>query len=348
MRKDAGFRLVMALAVVGTMAWMAGGCASTPARSRGLGYALPPTEPVTFSDEHSRELIRHTRRLLALQNRDYLVGPDDVLEISIFEWEMREETKTLLFRVSESGVISLPALGPVNVRGKSIEDVQRTIERALEDRNVLQNPRVGVSVKEYRSRRIAVIGEVHSPGVYAIHENVSTLLDMLTLAGGPTRNAGQSAHVLRKGREGQNPLRILIDLQELLTGGNFDLNAVLEGGDVIFVPQAPLVYVYGSVRAPGGYTLNRSMRVLEAIALAGGVSGQADKKRAVIVRQMPDGHEQAFPVNIRAMEKGHEANVFLRENDVLHVPDSPGLIAGRELWNVFRGIFTFTYRLDNR
>jgi len=347
MRKDTAHRSVLAIIVAG-LAMMIGGCASTPARTGGVGYDLPPTEPVVFSDEHSRDMIRHTRRLLALQDRDYLVGPDDVLEISIFEWEMREETKTLLFRVSESGVISLPALGAVSVRGQSIQDVQRTIERALEELNVLQNPRVGVSVKEFRSRRIAVIGEVNSPGVYAIHENVSTLLDMLTLAGGPTRNAGQTAHVLRKGGGGQSPLRILVDLQELLSGGNFDLNAVLEGGDVIFVPQAPLVYVYGSVRAPGGYTLNRSMRVLEVIALAGGVSGQADKKRAVIVRRLQDGHEQAFPVNIRAIEKGTDPNLFLRENDVLHVPDSPGLMAGRELWNVFRGIFTFTYRLDGR
>ncbi len=324
------------------------GCTTTPRRAQQQHYDLPPTEPITFSDEHSRELVRHTRRLLSLQDRDYLVGPDDVLEISIFEWEMSEETKTLLFRISGSGVISLPALGPVSVRDKSVQDVQRAIELALESRNVLQNPRVGVSVKEYRSRRIAVIGEVNSPGVYAIHENVSTLLDMITLAGGPTRNSGQTAHVLRKGRGDQTPLRILVDLEELLDGGNFELNAVLEGGDVIYVPQAPLIYVYGSVRAPGGYTLNRSMRVLESIALAGGVSRQADKKRAFIVRKMPGGHDQGFPINLRAIERGKDPNLYLKENDVLHIPDSATLIAGRELWEVFRGIFTFTYRLDNR
>jgi polysaccharide export outer membrane protein len=327
------------------------GCATHGRRPPTRMTLASPTagESVAFSDEISRDIVHQTRHLLSLRETDYLVGPDDVLEISIFEWEMSEETKTLEFRVSETGMISLPALGAVRVGSKSIEAIQALIEKELSSKGVLQNPRVGVSVKEYRSRRIAVIGEVNAPGVYAIHENVTTLMDMLTLAGGPTGDAGQIAHVLRKEKGKFQPIRITVDLQELFDQGSFELNAVLQGDDIIYVPKAPLIYVYGSVRAPGGYALSRSMRALEAIALAGGLSRDADKRASFLVRRGgPTGAEQVLGLDVYRIESGKDPDVFLQEGDVVHVPDSPSRIAGREAWEFFRGIFTFTYRLDQQ
>ena len=307
------------------------------------------SESSAFSDDESRDLVRQTRHLIGLKQTDYLVGPDDVLEISIFEWELSDETKTLEFRVSETGVIPLPSLGAVKVGGKSIEKIQAEIERQLSDKGVLQNPRVGVSVKEYRSRRIAVIGEVNAPGVYAIHENVTTLMNMLTLAGGPASDAGQLAYVLRNQKGEFDPVRIVVDLEELFDKGSFDLNAVLQGDDVIFVPKAPLVYVYGSVRAPGGYSMKQSLRALEAVALAGGLNSDADKRAGFLVRRKGSVHgEQVIPLDIYDIERGKADDVFLREGDVIHIPDSPVRIAGQQLWDFFRGIFTFTYRLDQQ
>ncbi len=147
------------------------------------------------------------------------VGPDDVVEVSIFEWEANDQTKTLQLRVSETGVISLPAVGALNVDGKSVQEIQRLIEQELIAQNVLQAPRVGVWVSEFRSRQISVIGSVNQPGTYAIHQNVSTLLDMLTLAGGPQDSAGGLAYVIRRGK-GRSESRILIDLDELLKCAN--------------------------------------------------------------------------------------------------------------------------------
>jgi len=304
-------------------------------------------QTVAFSDEVSRDVVRQTRNLLALRDTDYRIGPDDVLEISIFEWELSEQTKTLEFRVAQTGVISLPSLGVVQVGDKSVQDIQAIIEKQLSDKGVLQNPRVGVAVKEFRSRRIAVIGEVNAPGVYAIQQNVSTLMDVLTLAGGPTRNAGQIAHILRKEKGRFDPVRITVNLKQLFEEGIFDLNAVLQGDDIVFIPNAPLMYVYGSVRSPGGYTLNRSIRALEAIALAGGVNRDADKKHCFLVRRDgPMGVEQVVALNVVDIERGKQQDVFLQEGDVLHVPDSPSRMALSEAWSIFRGIFTFTYRLD--
>ncbi len=325
------------------------GCAThgrrPPTRMSLAGSGLG--ESAAFSDDVSRDIVRQTRHLLTLRETDYLVGPDDVLEISIFEWEMDEETKALDFRVSETGMISLPALGAVRVGGKSIDAIQALIEQELSEKNVLQNPRVGVSMKEYRSRRIGVVGEVNAPGVYAIHENVTTVMDMLTLAGGPTSDAGRIAYVLRKEKGEFEPVRITVDLQELFDQGSFDLNAVLQGDDTIYVPKAPLIYVYGSVDAPGGYALSRSMRALEAIALAGGVNKDADKRACFLVRRSgATGTEQVMGLDLYRIEGGKDPDVFLQEGDVVHVPDSPARIAGRELWEFFSGIFTFTYRLN--
>lgn len=327
------------------------GCAThgrrAPSAPLPTGQGLVPE--AAFSDEISRDVVRQTRELIGLQDIDYLIGPGDVLEISIFEWEMSEQTKTLEFRVSQTGVIALPSVGVVHVGGKSVQRVQQHIESQLESLGVLQNPRVGVAVKEFRSRRIAVIGEVNAPGVYAIQQNVTTLMDMLTLAGGPTGAAGQIAYILRKQKDQFDPVRITVNLQELFEQGIFDLNAVLQGDDIIFVPPAPLVYVYGSVRSPGGYTLNRSIRALEAIALAGGVNSDADKANSFLVRRSgPMGQEQVIGLNINAIESGKQPDIFLREGDVLHIPDSPSKIVLAELWSIFRGIFTFTYRLDSQ
>jgi polysaccharide export outer membrane protein len=327
------------------------GCA-THGRRPLSRMALTPNataESASFSDDISRDIVRQTRHLLSLRETDYMVGPDDVLEVSIFEWEMSEQTKTLEFRVSESGMISLPALGSVRVGGKSIATIQKLIESELSTKGVLQNPRVGVSVKEYRSRRISVIGEVNAPGVYAIHENVTTLMDMLTLAGGPTSAAGQTTHVLRKEKGKFDPVRITVDLQELFDEGKFDLNAVLQGDDIIYVPKAPLIYVYGSVTAPGGYAISRSMRAVEAIAVAGGLTRNADKRACFLVRRSDaSGSELVLGLDLYDIERGKDQDVFLREGDIVHVPDSPSRIAGREIWRFVTGIFTFTYRLDEQ
>lgn len=342
------FRMILPTAGAALLTVFLTGC-TTPATSPTASVSMERLgEPISFSDDVSRSLARQTQHLLRLRNEDYLVGPDDVLEISIFEWEMGEATKTLNFRVAESGTVTLPAIGSVNVSGRNISQIQAAIVEALERRNILQNPRVGVSVTEFRSRRISVIGSVNAPGVYALHQNVSTLLDMLTLAGGPAASAGQVAHILRKQPEDDEPMRISIDLEELLNRGAFELNVVVQNGDVIFVPRAPMVFLYGNVRSPGGYALSRSMRAMEAIAMAGGFAGNAAKKRCYVTRRGDSpGTEVRIPLDFDAIEKGKNPNIYLREGDVLNVPESPSMVMLGELWDVFRGIFTFTYRLDD-
>lgn len=331
------------LAVIAIIA--SSGCSTAPTISSPAPGGL--LEPAQFSDEASRELIQQTRELIGLKQNDYLVGPDDVLEISVFEWEFSEQTRTLEFRVSESGNITLPVLGALPVAGKTIQDVQALIVAGLSSKSILQTPRVAVAVKEFRSRRIGVVGAVNAPGVYAIHQNVSTLLDILTLAGGPAETAGEVAYVLRQSSAKRAPARIAVDLNALFIVGDASQNPVLQGSDVIYVPKAPLIFVYGNVKQPGGFSLQRPTQTLDAIALAGGLNSTADKSHCKLIRRQPNGSQLLLPVNLSAIEAGEAPNVYLRAGDVLQVPQSSGLVALREVWNVFTGIFTFTYRLDS-
>lgn len=326
---------------------LASGCATPPPSATRLAAQGTLVEPPSFSDEVSRSLVRRTQELIALRSQDYRIGPDDLLTISIFEWELADETRTFDFRVSESGELTVPVLGAVEVGGKTLEEVQQLLETRLTERGVLQDPRVAVTIKEYRSRRVAVIGAVNSPGMYALHRNVTTLMDVLALAGGPSPSAGPVAYVLRSGNKGQHePVQIAVDLVEFFEQGNFELNAVLEGGDTVYVPRAPLIYVYGAVAQPGGFEMREPLRVLEALALAGGLQETAAKRRCMLLRKTQRGAEQTVPVDVAMVERGEQADLYLRGGDVLHVPESSGKKVVYDLWDALRSVFTFTYGLN--
>lgn len=335
------------LGLVISLAFLLAGCATPPhaLNVRVLGPARE--EPAFFSDEASvAQLQSAARAFLPLQHEEYQVGPDDVLEISVFEWEEKERTKTLQLRVSELGIISLPTVGPLRVAGRSVQDIQRLIEKALVARNVLQEPRVGVWVSEFRSRQISVIGAVSQPGSYAIHQNVSSLLSMLSLAGGPLDTAANVAYVIRSSTNSQDTVRIKVDLEELLHSASSDLNLVLVPGDVVFLPRAPHVYVYGAVRQPGAFTYRKQLRLLESIAIAGGVTELADTSGITLIRRSENGKEQIYMVNLPRIESGRDPNVYLRDGDILRVPESQPKRFFTGLLSLVRGLFTFSYRLN--
>ena len=338
-----------AFAVVRKSRWilaglaLAQGCASSYPTANLLGAGSG--EPAFFSDESSLQQVMATKELLTLQKNEYQVGPDDVVEVSIFEWEANDQTKTLQLRVSETGYISLPAVGALEVAGKSVQEIQRLIEKELIDQNVLQTPRVGVWVSEFRSRQISVIGSVNQPGTYAIHQNVSTLLDMLTLAGGPQDSAGGLAYVIRR-EKGRSESRIQIDLDELLEKGEANLNPVLSAGDVVYVPKAPLIYVYGEVKQAGAFTFRKRLRALESMALAGGFTDLADRRAVSLIRRAETGQESVYQLDLGRIERGEMPNIYLRDGDVLHVRTSGSKMVWNEFMDFIRGIFTFSYSLN--
>jgi len=320
---------------------------------------------MSATDDASRLLAQRSRGIIKERSEDYRVGPGDLLEISIFEWELREETKTAVFRVAESGVIALPVVRDLNVGGLTVGEIKGRVETVLREGGFILKPRVSVDIREYRSKRIAVVGSVNDPGVYTLRQNVTTLLEILSLAGGVSEQAGNVLHVVRAEGEGGRADKaagsapqtgakegeaeqsvIAIDLYELMEMGNLALNVVLRHGDVVNVPEAKRISVIGYVREPGNFPLKKPTTVLEAVALAGGLmEREASPRYCVLKRRLPEG-ELIIPLDLVAISEGEEPNRYLLPNDIIEVRQTAQKRFGLELLDVLRSVLNVGFVLS--
>lgn len=300
-----------------------------------------------FTSDRSRRNVLETRKLLEKQDLNYQVGPDDVLEISIFEWQAEGSRDTLDLRVSKAGEIAMPGLGPIQVGGMSVEDIQEYLVNELQDAGIIEvNPRVGVSIKEFRSKRVSVVGAVVAPGIYALTENVAGLQEIISLAGGMSAGAGNTAYVTRKTMSGPDPVQIEIDLDELFRTGAADLDAVLSDGDTVYIPKTENVTVYGEVRNNGRVQIVKSLTLMEAISEAGGVTDEAEKSIVRIERRIGPNRKKNIPVNLAAVEVGNAEDILLQGGDVIYVPENKSKKNMKETFDFFRGIFSASYRIN--
>lgn len=215
---------------------------------------------------------------------DYRLGPGDLLRVNVFgSPELSSEV-----RVSESGNITYPLIGQVQVAGKSPAQVEAMLVRQFAEGGYLRQPQVSVLVTEYRSQKVSVLGHVTKPGQYSL-QSASRLLDVLAEAGGPiNEEAADTATLMRK-----DGSKASIDLIALFSGDPAQNHAV-SGGDTIYVPRAPQFYVYGEVQRPGMYKLERGMTVSRAISAGGGLTTRGSERRVVVKRRDKQGKEQLY------------------------------------------------------
>ncbi len=261
--------------------------------------------------------------------RDYKIGPEDLLEISVFEDEKMNKT----VRVSSQGNISLPLLGILKVKGLTPYELEKEIQELLAEK-YFQNPHVSVFIKEYRSQRISVMGAVEKPGVFDV-TGQKTVLDALGMAGGLKEEAGQLLFLIRPPllEEGSQAEKesledhirtFVINLEDLLTRGDLSLNLPLNHGDVLNIPVSGKVFVGGEVVRPGGFPLKgKRVTVSQAIAMAEGLKPEANGSETKIFRYSGKGNErETISVNIYAIQKGKMEDPYLMENDIVIVPKS--------------------------
>ncbi len=165
----------------------------------------PTPKEETVSPEKTRTEIESSRQVRAMNERilmsslsskrdpyhDYKIGPEDLLEISVFEVEKLNKT----VRVSSQGNISLPLLGVLRVKGLTANQLEKELRELLAEK-YLQDPNVSVFIKEYRSQRISVMGAVEKPKVFEV-TGQKTILDMLAMAGGVRDDAGYLLFLIR-------------------------------------------------------------------------------------------------------------------------------------------------------
>lgn len=281
--------------------------------------------------------------------RDYKIGPEDLIEISVFEEEKLNKT----VRVSSQGNISLPLLGILRVKGLTSNELEREIRDLLAEK-YFQDPHVTVFIKEYRNQRISVIGAVEKPGAYDV-TGPKTVLDILGLAGGLKEDAGQLLFLIRpppleekigkdkKEAEVETPKTFVIDLEKLLMEGDLTLNLPLMHGDVINVPVSGKIFVGGEVKSPGGFPLKgKRVTVSQAISMAGGLAPKAAGSETKVFRYLEKGTERKIlSADVYAIQKGQEQDVYLKENDIIIVPMSGTKAFFIELRDTIKGLVGF-------
>lgn len=162
---------------------------------------------------------------------EYTVGVGDVLEIRILKPDDLKNEST----VTPSGEVSVPYLGSINVKGKTITQIQRTIQNNLAS-GYLKYPVVVVSLLQSHSRNFTISGEVIRPGTYPLGED-TTVLKAVSIAGGFTRFGSKSSvKVLRPRKDKPGYYNIKVDLKEALNG-NAQADIVIQAGDIIVISE---------------------------------------------------------------------------------------------------------------
>ena len=250
---------------------------------------------------------------------DYVIGPEDLIEINVFELP---ELKTTA-RVLGDGTVSLPLLGVVQAAGLTKTGFEARLRELLQARFLL-DPQVTVSVSEFRSKLVSVIGAVTKPGTYQMI-GPRTVLQIISEAGGLTKEAGADIFIIRRSETGSAE-RLHLDLEDLVTKGNPDLNLALLPGDVINVPiDRPIfVFVDGAVKTPGQVESksSRPITLLQAVSRAGGLTERANLRGVHILRRTADGTQTRIPVNLRDIRKGKADDIDLEDGDVVVVPET--------------------------
>ncbi|MGH8687881.1 MAG: SLBB domain-containing protein, partial [Burkholderiales bacterium] len=162
-----------------------------------------------------------------------------------------------------------------------------------------------------RSRQVSVLGEVARPGRYPLDGARVRLTDVLALAGGITPQGADTVTVVAARRGETN--RIEVNVPAMYRAGDFVHDIELQSGDSIYVPRAPVFYIYGEVQRAGVYRLEPGMTVVQALSVGGGLTPRGTERGLEIRRRTPDG--KTLPVETRLTAR-------VEPDDVIYVKES--------------------------
>jgi polysaccharide export outer membrane protein len=179
-----------------------------------------------------------------------------------------------------------------------------------------------VTVEEYVSRGVSVMGAVVRPGTYQVVGG-KTVFDVLLEAGGLSGKT-QEILIIRELAPGHIE-RIAVDATKLLVEGDLSDNVEVKAGDVVMVPEETTfkVFVSGAVATQGPieYAAGSPLTLLQAISAAGGSNERANLNKVKILRRRPDGSPETIVVNLKRVRKGLDQDVVLQENDIVVVDE---------------------------
>jgi polysaccharide export outer membrane protein len=242
-----------------------------------------------------------------VQQEDYRIGAGDLIRVTVYNQpDLLTEVE-----VSEAGTIGMPLAGDVRVADKTRTEAAKEISRRLQAGGFLKNANVTVRVLENKSQQVAVLGEVAKPGRYPITRPTS-VAELVGLAGGITAKGSSLVNVVQRTADG-TVKKMEVNINDQLSAGVSGKAILLRAGDTVYVPGAPVFYIYGEVRQPGAYPLAADMTVVQAISVGGGLTVRGTERGLKVERRSEDGRVETVVV------KGAD---LLRPNDVVRVPES--------------------------
>ena len=310
----------------------------------GSSFAQEPApNPPSFPPVMPSPAVRATQVYTA-PTGDYVIGPGDVVDIKVF----KQPDLTGRFRVGDSGSVELLFIGKQQLAGLTESEAADLLRQEL--RKYLRQPEVSVTVTEFNSRLVTVIGAVRTPGRQPLRRAMR-LLDVIALAGGLAEDSSRFVNVIRyvsKPAEESQPAPVTdtasapgtdedvppdveilsINIDDIIAG-NAKNNLLLQPGDIISVPRADVVYLAGNVRKPGSITARNPITVTQAIAMASGLADGAKRNDIRLYRTVPGKLErEEIKISLAAIQSGKQKDLVLQANDVLYVPHSELRSAG--------------------
>lgn len=240
-----------------------------------------------------------------LAHAEYLLGPGDTVRITVYNNpDLSTET-----RVSQEGNLTFPLLGAVPVGGLSVAQTEKKLSSLLVEGGFVKQAQVNIIVTQFASQQVSLLGDINKPGRYPL-ENASTLFEVIAMAGGISANGSDIVTVLSK--QDDKTEKHDYDLPDLLLKGE-GTGIMLNANDIVYVPHAPMFYIYGEVQRPGQFRLERSMTVVQALAAGGGLTMRGTESGLSIKRRNTAGVLETIAA---------KADDLLRKDDVLWVRES--------------------------
>jgi len=334
----------LSLLLIGGLLCALAGCSSTPPDRRAVheGYtdfskAAPPSpsvahtrtlKPVVLTNQVPNDLLHPADSLFTL-------GPGDIVELEI----PGIPTSRALSTVGPDGKIYFSLLSGVDVWGLTLEQARQKLDKELT--NYIKDREITIALHTVSSRQVWVLGRLNRPGVYPL-PGPTTLLEVLTLAGGTARSTAQNSTAdladLRHSFVIRNGQMLPVDFDRLLREGDLSQNITLQPDDFIYVPStlSQEVYVLGAVLAPRAVPYSDPMTLVSAVSAASGMArfdiplGQdngpftcdAYLSHVAIVRGSVS-RPQIDVVDYQAVVKGRAQDVRLEPGDIVYIPNSP-------------------------
>ena len=241
-----------------------------------------------------------------------LLAPGDVVKISVYG----HSDLTTDARIAANGAITFPLLGEVFIGELTTIQAEEKIASSLGRGGFVSNALVNIFIERSDSlgSSVTVLGQVVRSGQYALQENsgggVRSLIDLLAIAGGISKDSADHLFLIRL--QGNQQEKIRVDLVQLLRNGDIQANLLLTDGDIILVPEMDVFYIYGEVKRPGRYKLERNMTVMQALSVASGVTDKGSEKNIYLHRRGLNGLESL----------DSKLSDELRPNDVIYIKGS--------------------------